>query len=98
MNQTDTRGAEVTLGRVLTIGTRVSTACLAVGLVLTFAAPAARVTSILLTVGLVVLMATPVIRVAVSIATFARQRDWLFVLYTSIVLALLLSSLIAALV
>ena len=85
------------LGRVLTVGTRVSTACLAAGLVLTFALPGARMTRILLTVGLVVLMATPVARVAVSIAEFARQRDWTFVLYTSIVLALLLGSLVAAL-
>ena len=45
-----------------------------------------------------VLLATPVARVAVSIAEFARQRDWTFVLYTSIVLALLLGSLLAALI
>jgi len=98
MSQADMRRAEVALGRVLTVGTLVSTACLAAGLALTFAAPARRITTVLLTGGLVVLLATPVARVAVSIAEFARQRDWPFVLYTSVVLALLLGSLLAALI
>jgi uncharacterized membrane protein len=98
MNGEDLLRTEVTLGRVLTIGTRASTACLAGGLVLTFFLPAARVTGVLLTVGLVVLMATPVARVVVSVVEFARQRDWLFVLYTSIVLGLLLGSLVVALI
>jgi uncharacterized membrane protein len=92
----DIRDTEVVLGRVLTIGTRVSTACLAVGLLLTFALPGARITRVLLTMGLVVLMATPPARVIVSIAGFARQHDWVFVLYTSIVLALLVGSLVVA--
>jgi uncharacterized membrane protein len=34
----------------------------------------------------------------VSIVEFARQRDWLFVLYTSIVLGLLVGSLVVALI
>jgi uncharacterized membrane protein len=42
-------------------------------------------------------MATPVTRVIVSVVEFARQRDWLFVLYTCIVLALLVGSLVVAL-
>ena len=67
-------GAELALGRVLTVGTRVSTACLAAGLVLTFVVPGRAMTGVLLAVGLVVLMATPVARVAVSVAEFARQR------------------------
>jgi uncharacterized membrane protein len=96
MNGEDLR-TEVTLGRVLTIGTRASTACLAAGLMLTFFIPEARVTAVLLTAGIVVLMATPVTRVIVSVAEFARQRDWLFVLYTCIVLALLVGSLVVAL-
>jgi uncharacterized membrane protein len=98
MSARDTRRTEIVLGHVLTIGTRVSTVCLAIGLALTFALPGSRVTGVLLTTGLLVLMATPVARVAVSIAEFARQRDWTFVLYTSIVLALLLGSVVVALV
>jgi uncharacterized membrane protein len=42
-------------------------------------------------------MATPVARVAVSIAEFARQRDWRFVIYACIVFALLIGSSVAAL-
>ena len=97
MNGEDLR-TEVTLGRVLTIGTRASTGCLAAGLMLTFFIPEARVTAVLLTAGIVVLMATPVTRVIVSVVEFARQRDWLFVLYTCIVLALLVGSLVVALI
>jgi len=42
--------------------------------------------------GLLLLIATPVIRVAVSIVAFAVQKDTLFVVLTSIVLALLILS------
>jgi len=97
MSVEDTRRAEVALGRVLTVGTRVSTASLAAGLVLTFALPGEALTDILLAAGLVVLMATPVARVAVSIAEFARRGDWRFVIYGCIVFALLIGSSVAAL-
>jgi uncharacterized membrane protein len=85
------------LGRVLGIGVAASTVCLAVGLVMTFAAGNTAVARTLLSAGIVVLLATPVIRVAVSSAGYARQRDWLFVGLTLVVLAELLSSIIAAL-
>jgi uncharacterized membrane protein len=42
--------------------------------------------------GLLLLIATPVLRVAFSVLGFARQRDWLYVLLTLIVLGLLLYS------
>jgi len=42
--------------------------------------------------GLLLLIATPIFRVAVSIAGFAIERDWSFVLITSVVLAVLLVS------
>lgn len=42
--------------------------------------------------GLLLLILTPVLRVAVSIATFARERDRLYVLITSAVLGLLVLS------
>ena len=44
--------------------------------------------------GLVLLIATPVMRVALTLVTFALQRDRLYVLITAIVLALLLYGLI----
>jgi uncharacterized membrane protein len=42
--------------------------------------------------GLLVLISTPVLRVAVSIVAFAYERDRVFVVITSVVLALLLTS------
>jgi uncharacterized membrane protein len=43
-------------------------------------------------VGLLLLIATPVLRVAVSILIFVYERDWVFVLITSVVLMVLLAS------
>jgi uncharacterized membrane protein len=88
---------ERTLGRVLTVGTRVSTVVLALGLAATFLLPGSRLSHGLLTVGLLVLLLTPVARVVVSVVGYLRERDWWFVLYTSIVLALLIASFVAAL-
>jgi uncharacterized membrane protein len=90
-----TEATEIVLGRVLTIGTRISTALLALGLGAVVAGawgPGGR----LLTAGLLVLMATPIARVAVSTVEFARGREWWFVLATGFVLALLAGSLIVA--
>lgn len=44
--------------------------------------------------GLLILLATPVARVAVSIGAFALERDWMYVVITSLVLALLLASIL----
>jgi uncharacterized membrane protein len=44
--------------------------------------------------GLLLLIATPVLRVAVSIVSFAKERDRTFVVITSAVLGLLLLSLV----
>jgi uncharacterized membrane protein len=87
---------EARIGRLLTIGTRVSTTLLAVGLALSLIVPSSDAPHRLLALGLVALMATPVARVAASVVGFFGQRDWWFVLYTSIVLALLLASIAAA--
>jgi uncharacterized membrane protein len=87
---------EHTLGRLLTSATRATTWVLALGLAATFAFPASPLTHALLTVGLLVLLLTPLARVAVSVVGFLRARDWWFVLYTGVVLALLLVSFVAA--
>lgn len=87
---------ETTLGRVLTVGTRLSTATLALGLAATFLAPGHRLTHVLLTAGLLVLLLTPVARVVVSVVGYLRERDWPFVIYTGIVLILLIGSFVAA--
>jgi uncharacterized membrane protein len=88
---------EQILGHVLRIGVTASTVCLAAGLLLTFAVGNTHLASVLLSAGIVVLLATPVMRVAVSSAGYARQRDWLFVGLTLVVLAELVTSIIAAL-
>ena len=45
--------------------------------------------------GLLILVATPVARVIFSLTAFAMQRDWSYVVITSIVLAVLAYSLLA---
>jgi uncharacterized membrane protein len=45
--------------------------------------------------GLLILLATPVMRVAVSIVAFMLERDWRYVVITTIVLAILLTSFFA---
>ena len=90
------RDLEPVLGRVLTLGTRVTTIALALGLAATFLAPTHRLTGIVLTAGLLVLLLTPVARVVVSVMGYLRDRDWPFVLYTGIVLVLLIGSFLAA--
>jgi uncharacterized membrane protein len=47
----------------------------------------------LIQLGLLLLIATPVARVAFSVIAFAGERDWLYVVVTLIVLAVLLYSL-----
>ena len=46
--------------------------------------------------GLGVLLLTPVARVVASVVGYLRARDWWFVLYTVVVLALLIGSFVAA--
>lgn len=42
--------------------------------------------------GVLVLMLTPIIRVVLSIVDFARQRDWLYVVITAIVLIVIIAN------
>jgi uncharacterized membrane protein len=46
----------------------------------------------IVTLGLLLLVATPVLRVAVSVIAFVYQRDRTFVVITSVVLLLLITS------
>lgn len=48
----------------------------------------------IITLGLLVLMATPMLRVAVSVLTFIRHRDGIYVLITATVFCLLMLSLV----
>lgn len=85
---------ERAIGRVLKTGVIASGVCLAIGLVLLYVPGAQRFATIAIDVGLVVLMVTPVSRVVVSVYEYMRERDWTFVILTSIVLVSLLASLI----
>ena len=45
-----------------------------------------------ISLGLFLLILTPIIRVAVSVFTFAYEKDWLYVLFTLFVLTILIAS------
>ena len=95
-SQDSDRGFEVALGRLLGIGVLASTTCLAAGLVMTLVASDSGPARVLLSTGLVLLMATPAARVVLSAVSYARRRDWVFVVLTLIVLLQLLASVIIA--
>ena len=97
MTRDDTIDTEKVLGRVLGVGTRTSTVSLGLGLALALLRPG-RLADVLLHAGLIVLLATPVLRVIMSIAAFARRREWPFVLSTGCVFALLVAAILLAFV
>ncbi|BDU78523.1 DUF1634 domain-containing protein [Mesoterricola sediminis] len=79
---------EVFLVRALRAGSILSATLLVLGLgfqVLHRAGPANRLT----VAGLLILLGTPVLRVVVAAVVFARQREWLFVGFCTVVLAAL---------
>ena len=85
------------IGTVLRAGVAISSACLAVGLLL-YLANGGALAALLLNVGIVVLLATPLARVVVSTVQYVSQRDWPFAALTFIVLLELVASAVAALV
>lgn len=87
---------EEAVGRVLRVGVTTSSVCLAIGLTLTLLSDASSVSNVMLTTGLIILMATPVLRVMISLGEYFRERDWFFVLLTSIVFLELVASVVAA--
>jgi uncharacterized membrane protein len=84
------------VGTVLRAGMVVSSGCLAAGLLLTLSGKAAAA-NLFLELGIVVLLGTPAARVLVSVADYARQRDWTFTLLSFIVLAEMTAGALAAL-
>jgi uncharacterized membrane protein len=89
---------ERVVGIVLRAGVFASSACLAVGLLLSLATGGGPVAAFLLNTGIVVLLATPVARVIVSTVEYIVERDWPFAVLTTIVLLELVASAVAALV
>jgi uncharacterized membrane protein len=93
MNPPATDRLERSLGKILTAGVLASTGLLAAGLLLQLIGVELGVATALTDAGLIVLMATPVARVAVSVIEYSLERDWLFMMLTTAVLAILLGSL-----
>jgi len=87
---------EVTIGRVLRLGVGASSVLLAAGLLLTLLGKGDRVAHTVLTTAIVILLATPAARVVISVAEYVRERDWLFVALTLIVLLTLAGSVVVA--
>jgi uncharacterized membrane protein len=77
---------EEAVGRMLRVGVTTSSVCLAAGLALSMVPQAAGPARVLLNAGLIILMATPVGRVGISVVQYILERDWLFVVLTTIVL------------
>jgi hypothetical protein len=84
------------LARILGLGTAVSAALLAAGLLLQLAGAPHGPAELLVSAGLVILMATPLVRVAASVGEYVLARDWLFAGLTATVLVTLLASLAVA--
>jgi uncharacterized membrane protein len=86
------------IGIVLRGGVMVSSACLAVGLLLSLVTGEGGVAGFLLNAGIIVLLATPLARVVVSTVQYVIERDWPFATLTFVVLLELIASAVAALV
>jgi uncharacterized membrane protein len=87
---------ERAIGRALGWGTIASSVCLAAGLVMMLTGVGGAAAQRVAETGLVVLIATPVVRVIISLVQYLRERDWLFVTMTAIVLLSLAGSVAAA--
>ena len=87
---------ETIIGEVLRFGTITSSTMFAIGLVMAVARYQPAVAQLLLTSGLIILLATPPARVIVSVVEYMRERDWMFVVLTLIVLLALAGSVVAA--
>ncbi len=87
---------ELMIGKVLRSGTIASSTLFAVGLLMTLAGYRSELARLLLEAGLIILIATPAARVVISVIEYIRERDWLFVILTLIVLLALGGSVLAA--
>lgn len=93
---THQRELEIRLGRVLGAGSLLSMVFFAAGLAALFLGADARLSDGLVHAGLFILFGTPFARVLVATVDYWRQREWTFVLMTSIVLVVLLGGVVVA--
>jgi uncharacterized membrane protein len=91
-----TQRLETMIGEVLRFGTITSSTMFAIGLLMTVVRYQPAVAQLLLGAGLIILLATPAARVVVSVIEYIRERDWMFVVLTLIVLLALAGSVVAA--
>jgi uncharacterized membrane protein len=89
---------ERSIGLVLRAGVLFSSACLALGLLMSLTEVPPRTAEILLQTGILALLCTPVARVVISTVEYVVAREWRFATLTTIVLLELLASAVAALV
>jgi uncharacterized membrane protein len=92
----DAARLEHLVGEVLRFGTIGSSVLFAVGLVMALAGIQVAVATVILEAALIILLGTPAARVVVSVIEYIRERDWLFVTLTLIVLLALAGSVAAA--
>jgi uncharacterized membrane protein len=85
------------LGWLLISGVLTSAGLLALGLLLSIAAPDKPAAGHLLAGGLMILMATPMFRVIVSMVEYVRMREWFFVVTTAVVFVELAAGVVYAL-
>jgi uncharacterized membrane protein len=96
MNRPPPARLEMMVGEVLRFGTLASSALFAIGLVMMLAGYRLEAAGLLLNAALIILLATPAARVVVSVIEYTRERDWLFVALTLVVLTALAASVAAA--
>jgi uncharacterized membrane protein len=88
---------ERSIGIVLRAGVTASSACLALGLVLSLWGGSPALAAALLQIGILTLLCTPAARVVISTVEYIASREWPFALLTAIVLLELMASAAAAL-
>ena len=92
----DAGALEVEIGKLLRVGVVLSTTLLAAGVLISISGAARSIAEPLLSMAVLILLATPAARVVVSVVEYTRERDWLFVTLTMIVLLTLAGSVVAA--
>ncbi len=84
---------EMTLARLLRIGSFVAAVLIAVGIAAMLLGRQSLASG-LITAGLVALMATPVMRVATAGLIFVREKDWRFACFCLVVICALIAGML----
>ena len=92
----DPGALEVEIGKLLRVGVVLSTMLLTAGVLISISGAARSIAEPLLSMAILILLGTPVARVVISVVEYVRERDWLFVTLTLIVLLTLAGSVVAA--